>query len=129
MVMCVWYLRSALSKIGNTQQIRVDSGGQWSGETGLRRDMKSPNTSIKMHQCPYCRYSTSVLTHMKRHVRTHTGEKPFACTFCSYTCSTKENLKKHIRTHTGEKPYFCPHCPYRSSRTDSLKSHLFLHQT
>ncbi|XP_037798656.1 protein tramtrack, beta isoform-like isoform X16 [Penaeus monodon] len=110
-------------------RVGLDGSGQWLCTKALRRNMKSPNTHGKMHQCPFCHYSTAIVTHMKRHVRTHTGEKPFACPHCAYSCTTKENLQKHIRTHTGEKPYVCPYCPYRSSRTDSLRSHIFLHQS
>ncbi|XP_064093070.1 longitudinals lacking protein, isoforms H/M/V-like isoform X29 [Macrobrachium nipponense] len=78
----------------------------------------------KVHQCPYCPYSTAVVTHMKRHIHRHTGEKPFACTCCSYRCVTKEDLKKHVRKHTSEKPFACPHCPYRSAQQSNLKSHV-----
>nr|XP_027228093.1 gastrula zinc finger protein XlCGF49.1-like [Penaeus vannamei] len=85
--------------------VGLDGSGQWLCTKALRRDMKSPNTHGKMHQCPFCHYSTAIVTHMKRHIRTHTGEKPFACPHCAYSCTTKENLQKHIRTHTGEKPY------------------------
>ncbi|KAK7085500.1 hypothetical protein SK128_009396 [Halocaridina rubra] len=86
------------------------------------------NFSYKIHRCPYCQYATTIVTHMKRHILSHTGEKPYSCSHCSYSCITKDDLKKHIRTHTGEKPYLCPHCPYRSSRKYTLKVHLVQHQ-
>ncbi|XP_066970943.1 longitudinals lacking protein, isoforms H/M/V-like isoform X34 [Macrobrachium rosenbergii] len=79
---------------------------------------------IKFLQCPYCQYSTPVMTNMKRHVRTHTGEKPFACPHCQYTSTTKENVTKHIRIHTGEKPFSCPHCNLRFSNQSQLGRHV-----
>ncbi|XP_064093076.1 zinc finger protein 513-like isoform X34 [Macrobrachium nipponense] len=112
---------------GNVWQNDKVAGGTYAYRSSSDNSL-TPSSSVKIHQCPICQYSTSVITHMKRHIRCHTGERPFSCTHCSYSCATKENLKKHIRTHTGEKPYFCPHCPYRSSRTDSLKIHMFQHQ-
>lgn len=118
-----------LNKLGIPLQVGLESCSQWMGGKGMARNRKMSCSTTKMHQCPFCQYSTAVLTNLNRHVRTHTGEKPFACPHCPYTCTQKENLKTHIRTHTGEKPYACPYCPYRSSRTDSLKNHMYLHQT
>ncbi|XP_037796467.1 zinc finger protein 513-like [Penaeus monodon] len=69
----------------------------------------------KMHQCPYCLYSTDRKDHLTKHVRTHTGEKPFGCPHCPYRSGTKNTLNTHIRVHTGEKPYSCSYCPYRAS--------------
>ncbi|XP_066941684.1 protein tramtrack, alpha isoform-like isoform X3 [Macrobrachium rosenbergii] len=51
--------------------------------------------------------------------------KKFQCTSCEYTCDRKSFLAKHIRIHTGEKPYACPVCPYRSSQRSNLKTHIF----
>lgn len=50
----------------------------------------------RIHQCQFCDYNTNNLPHLKRHLRTHTGERPFACTFCNYRCNQKANLKKHV---------------------------------
>ncbi|XP_042880437.1 protein tramtrack, beta isoform-like isoform X25 [Penaeus japonicus] len=108
-------------------RVGLESGCQWNGSKDARRNTKQGH-GTKVHQCPYCQYSSTVLTNMNRHIRRHTGEKPFSCPHCSYSCNTKENLKTHIRTHTGEKPYMCPYCPYRSSRTYSLKNHMYVHQ-
>ncbi|KYK60046.1 transcription factor Fst12 [Drechmeria coniospora] len=58
----------------------------------------------KSHSCPIptCGRLFKRLEHLKRHVRTHTQEKPYVCPHCSKAFSRSDNLAQHKRTHSRE---------------------------
>ena len=114
-------------KMGNPLQVRVNTDDLRPGRRGTAGAGKSLPTSSRVLKCSFCTYTTNVHTNLKKHSRTHTGEKPYACPYCPFRASQTENLKRHIRTHTGEKPYACSHCLYRANEKSSLKNHLWVH--
>lgn len=80
--------------------------------------------SLRLKQCSYCDYKTGVSTNLKRHMLSHTNDKPFPCPFCSYRATQKLHLQSHILTHTGEKPYHCTYCDHKTTRKAYLKQHI-----
>ncbi|XP_028654398.1 zinc finger protein 740b isoform X2 [Erpetoichthys calabaricus] len=73
--------------------------------------------------CDHCYGAFRSSYHLKRHILTHTGEKPFACDVCEMRFIQRYHLERHKRVHSGEKPYQCDRCQQNFSRTDRLLRH------
>ena len=74
----------------------------------MQRIAELETKTVRKFQCPECDKTFTALNSLKRHVRNHTGDKPFKCRVCSKTFTRKDYLSAHEMIHfiktTKKKP-------------------------
>lgn len=93
---------SAQLTVGSTYNLaQVASLVNQSGEqvcAVLLKDHKSKKQG--KYICEYCNRACAKPSVLLKHIRSHTGERPYPCVTCDISFKTKSNLYKHKKSHT-----------------------------
>uniref|UniRef100_A0A914CN27 C2H2-type domain-containing protein n=1 Tax=Acrobeloides nanus TaxID=290746 RepID=A0A914CN27_9BILA len=95
-----------------------------SSQNSSRSDFKN---LPRLYTCKICNNSFKKSTHLSRHVRTHTGDKPFQCKYCPKAFARSDNLLVHERIHTGDKPFSCEICGRLFNTRSDRNRHISIH--
>jgi len=98
----------------------------------LVKHMLIHSTDSYKHICSVCQKAFRVAGRLKRHMLTHTGEKPYTCQDCGGRYRSSTYLKKHIRRlHAGdaaqENNHVCSVCGKAFPENALLNIHMRIH--
>jgi len=92
------------------------------------RKTEKKDKPVKRFLCSVtgCPYTTPYKKDLVRHMRKHTGEKPYTCELCSKQFSRYDKLMAHTRVHEGLRSHHCnyPSCTYSSIDSSALRRHV-----
>ncbi|XP_066555002.1 transcription factor Sp6 [Amia ocellicauda] len=98
-------------------------GGAGGGDGGKKKHL---------HNChiPGCGKAYAKTSHLKAHLRWHSGDRPFVCNwlFCGKRFTRSDELQRHLQTHTGTKKFTCSVCHRVFMRSDHLAKHTRTHE-
>ena len=122
----------------------------------MYQQMVGEGNNERPHKCTYCHHAFKKSSHLRQHVRSHTGlsdqhllvvtsagrhvclsshlpvffgtgEKPYQCVTCHRSFVSSGVLKAHMKTHTGLKNYKCLICDSTFTTSGNLNRPLSTH--
>ncbi|XP_006821044.2 uncharacterized protein LOC102802436 [Saccoglossus kowalevskii] len=100
----------------NSVSSAVNNTNSFSSPSKNTRSRTNLNENL---QCEICNKTLYGSTGLKRHMRIHTGERPYSCNLCGQLFTTSSNLYKHCRTkHGGVKPEMIGKCSEKTATLD-----------
>ena len=95
---------TAATAAGNPPMGVINQSPQQNGDGAQVPEPERP------YPCEVCGRKFIRSTHLRRHMRIHTGEKPFACHICGRRYARGDYLRAHIQAHRRDKIHKCKHC-------------------
>ncbi|XP_059484767.1 zinc finger and BTB domain-containing protein 49-like [Neocloeon triangulifer] len=86
--------------------------------------MEEGNEKLELQQQQQQQQTTTTISAVSKHEEALQAYKKYVCTYCNKRFGWSTDLKRHILTHTGERPFQCQLCGATFTRNFLLQKHV-----
>lgn len=89
-------------------------------------ETSSSGDTQTLFECQECGILVGNKKDLRQHLKYHKKgpELKLFCETCSFVTDCESRLRRHVFTHTNEKPYQCGACDYRASQKEHVVRHM-----
>ncbi|XP_066588071.1 zinc finger protein 708-like isoform X2 [Prorops nasuta] len=115
----------------NNQSVEImaesSSRSKKESKNGASKDRRRRNDNPTL-VCSFCKQKFHFPSVLKRHMRSHTNERPYVCDICNKSFKQLGHLSQHSLTHKDYRSFQCAACGVKFESLDNLKLHTQSHK-